>query len=203
MIKRLLALLCATTFLSAHNIYQYVEPIPFDDHGWFLNKAPLDQIFKQKRIRTVIELGSWAGKSALYFGKKVGPGGKVYCIDTWLGTATSKLHREDNRRHYLFQLFLSNVKHAGLEEVVVPYRMTTDEAARSLNLTADLIYVDGDHSAEQVFRDIVNWLPHLNEGGIICGDDWEYFPTVREGVRKAAEMYGYTIEATGNFWRFH
>lgn len=194
-------LLASISILGADEFYSHINPLPYDAHGWFFNREQLDEVFAENRIKSVIELGSWAGRSTIYFGNKVGRGGKVFAIDTWRGTSDCTEQNTDPRLGYLFQLFLSNMKGAGVDDVVVPFRMSTDEAAAALNITADLIYVDGDHSTEQVFLDIQNWLPHLNEGGVMCGDDWEW-PTVREAVERAARLYGFEIEASGNFWRY-
>ena len=36
----------------------------------------------------------------------------------------------------------------------------------------DLIFVDGNHEYSYVLKDIQNYFPYLNKGGIICGDDF-------------------------------
>ncbi|NGX47059.1 MAG: hypothetical protein K1000chlam3_00428 [Chlamydiae bacterium] len=181
--------------------YDHIKPLPFDPHGWFNNQTALEKIFNTREIHTVIELGSWAGLSTIFFGQAVGPAGRVYAIDTWQGSPTEDAHKNDPRLKNLYQLFLSNIKHAELQEIVIPFRMRTDEAARALDLTADLIYVDADHTTEQVCRDIINWHSHLNPGGIICGDDWDW-KSVRKGVKKAAQHLHMQIETEGNFWFF-
>lgn len=184
----------------ASSIYDYIKPIPFDNHGWFQNKPQLERIFEENEIESVIELGSWAGTSTRYFGEKLRGKGVVLAVDTWLGSQNEEAHLKDPRIAYLYQLFLSNVKHAGLEEVIIPFKMTTDEAAVAIEFKADLIYVDGDHSTRQVVRDIINWNSHLSSRGILCGDDWQW-GTVRKGVEQAAKQLGRQIEAEGNFWR--
>ncbi len=46
----------------------------------------------------------------------------------------------------------------------------------------DLVFIDGDHNYAQVKKDIQMWLPHIVEGGIICGHDygWEKWPGVKQ-----------------------
>jgi len=46
----------------------------------------------------------------------------------------------------------------------------------------DLVFIDGDHTYQQVKKDIQMWLPHIVEGGIICGHDygWEKWPGVKQ-----------------------
>lgn len=59
---------------------------------------------------------------------------------------------------------------------VVPeinYRMTSDDFFKSIdkNIVYDIIFIDGLHICEQVNRDILNSLNHLNQNGIIVIHD--------------------------------
>ncbi|NGX39782.1 MAG: hypothetical protein KR126chlam1_01115 [Chlamydiae bacterium] len=199
--KLLLSLLFLSNAFCADPIYDYVKEIPVDLHGWFGNRNQLNWFFQRRDINSVIELGSWTGLSAVYFGEKVGPDGVVFAVDTWLGSVTEGVHKKDPRLNYLYQLFLSNVKNKGLQDVIVPIRMKTTEAAKALNITADLIYVDADHRTEPVRKDIIDWYPHLNEGGLMCGDDWDW-ASVRKGVKAAAQELGKEVHNAGAFWWF-
>ncbi len=53
----------------------------------------------------------------------------------------------------------------------------------------DLVFIDGDHSYDQVCRDIRAWTPHLKEGGILCGHDYGFdkYP----GVKQAFDELGW------------
>lgn len=50
-------------------------------------------------------------------------------------------------------------------------KMTSDEFFRSNTETFDVVFIDGDHRAEQVYKDILNSLEVLNPGGIILTHD--------------------------------
>ena len=53
------------------------------------------------------------------------------------------------------------------------YTMTSDDFFNSIDDTQkwDIILVDGLHHSDQVYKDVVNSLEHLNEGGVvICHD---------------------------------
>lgn len=54
----------------------------------------------------------------------------------------------------------------------------------------DLLFIDGDHSYNQVMLDLENWVPRVKMGGLVlCHDaDTASFP----GVRKAIDEYCYT-----------
>ncbi|NGX39783.1 MAG: hypothetical protein KR126chlam1_01116 [Chlamydiae bacterium] len=201
--KFLFSLLFFSSAFCADPIYDYINEIPVDLHGWFgiNNQNHLSSFFRRKDIKSVIELGSWTGLSTVFFARKVGPDGVVFAVDTWLGSEAEEVHQRDPRLNHLYQLFLSNVKQKSLQDVIVPIRMRTSEAAKALSITADLIYVDADHRTEGVRNDIIDWYPHLNEGGIMCGDDWDW-PSVRKGVIQAAHELGKQVKGSIAFWWF-
>ncbi|MFN4175054.1 MAG: class I SAM-dependent methyltransferase, partial [Parachlamydiaceae bacterium] len=148
-----------------------------------------------------IEIGSWLGKSTRYFAEKVGKQGKVYAIDTWLGSEQEKEHQADPRLKILYQLFLSNIIQSGFANVVIPFRMKSQEASIALNVKGDLIYIDGAHDYNSVYEDILAWNKHLNEGGILCGDDW-HWKSVRDAVKTASKKLGKGLHYEDNFWWF-
>ncbi len=66
--------------------------------------------------------------------------------------------------------------------------LKSDEAVRLFDKREfDFVWIDGDHSYEQVKRDIENYLPLVKKGGIIGGHDYDSpaFP----GVKKAVDEY--------------
>ena len=48
--------------------------------------------------------------------------------------------------------------------------------------SVDMVFVDGDHSYDQVCGDIRAWTPHLKENGILCGHDYGFskYPGVKQ-----------------------
>ena len=51
------------------------------------------------------------------------------------------------------------------------YLMTSDQYFEQIEGTFDIIFVDGLHHSEQVYKDIQNAIERLNEGGVILVDD--------------------------------
>lgn len=178
--------------------YKSIADLPFDDQGWFLNTEELGLCLQIKPAKIVIEVGSWLGSSTRYIANQLPSDGLVYAVDTWLGSIENA---DDPRLPYLFQLFLSNVKHAGLAHKIIPIRMNSLEAAKALNVIADLIYIDASHDEESVFNDIMAWYPHLAPDGIICGDDGSFESVQRAAYRASQEL---NCEACRfrNFWWF-
>jgi hypothetical protein len=186
--------------------YDTIVVLPFDNQGWFSNAEQLKECFLEKNIQTVIEVGSWLGSSARFFGREVGAGGKVYCIDNWIGPTNPSAKELEAYQTFkdllpcLYQQFLSNVIHANLTDRIIPIRMESLEAAKGLSISADLIYIDAAHSEEAVFADIVAWSEHLATDGILCGDDWNWIE-VRKGVERGASFLGKDIRVSEGFWK--
>lgn len=200
----LLASVWASFHATAENIpepYCSINDLPFDSHGWFLNQDQMEACILEIEPKTVIEVGSWLGTSTRFIAERLPEGAKLYAVDTWLGSPSEVLVMQDPRIPYLFQLFLSNIKHAGLTNRIIPIRMDSIEASKALNIHADLIYIDASHDTASVYNDIMAWLPHLKEDGVFCGDDWNR-PSVRKAVIRAAEKLNCLVIGEGNFWRF-
>lgn len=62
------------------------------------------------------------------------------------------------------------------------FKMTSDEFFKINSDKFDLIFVDGDHSAKQVYKDINNSWNILNKGGCLILDDymWWYYKDLKK-----------------------
>lgn len=198
----LLSLLSYQSLFALSEPYQSIRILPFDNTGFFINERQIEALLKTRSFKTIIEVGSWLGMSTRFIAERVSPMSKVYAVDTWKGTLNEECHQKDPRLPHLYQLFLSNVRHAGLTEVIVPIRMESLEAAKALDVQADLIYIDAAHDTASVYADIMAWYPHLVEGGVLCGDDWGW-ESVRTAVIMGAQTLGKQIHADGYFWQYY
>jgi hypothetical protein len=62
-------------------------------------------------------------------------------------------------------------------------RRTSVEATCILQYNKfDFVYIDGDHSFEDVLMDCMLWWPLLAEGGIMAGHDFKLLAEVEQGV---------------------
>lgn len=203
MLKKLIpCLILSSSFCFSEELpepYASIKRLPFDNHGWFLNGDHLKVIIKNRRPKTVIEVGSWLGLSTRFIASHLPKKAKLYAIDTWLGSTEEAVHQQDPRLSHLYQLFLSNVIHAGLCHKIIPIRMTSLEAAKALKVRAELIYIDGAHDTKSVTEDILAWHEHLTEKGIICGDDWVW-TTVQVAVIECGKKLNKKVYTAGNFW---
>lgn len=178
-------------------VYDTVELMAFDAHGWYIHHNKFQSLISNNQVKVAIEVGSWLGASTRDIAKMLPEDGVIYSVDTWQGSVE---HQPGASNYYipnnlLFSQFLSNVIHAGLQNKIIPVRLSSVEAALQLaplNLKADFIYIDAAHDYESVKQDLYCWYPYLKEGGIFCGDDYPYEPT-GQAVRDFAKENNLTL----------
>lgn len=189
------------TFDNLPEPYRNAALLPFCPHGWYLNGPQLEILIRQHQVHDIIEVGSWLGLSTRHMASHLPQGGKLYAIDHWLGSQEHQPGQEHWRPELsmLYEYFLSNVIHAGLADKIIPIRMDSLAAAKTLDIQADLIYIDANHETKALYDDLVAWHPHLRPQGILCGDDW-HWPSVRAAVESFAKEKGLAILSTEHFW---
>jgi len=57
----------------------------------------------------------------------------------------------------------------------------------------DFVYIDGDHSLDSVYNDIVNYYPKVKKDGIIGGHDFKFF-SVRRAVYRFFDVKDVFVE---------
>lgn len=117
----------------------------------------------------------------------------VYSVNGWTSA--------DHSQRHLFQRFLSNVKQDNTTNLIVPIRMNSQDAALALNVQADFISLVGANDKDIIYRDILAWYPHLNNGGVICGNNWNE-SSIEVGVTRAAGALDATLQINNNVWYF-
>jgi len=198
------------------NIYNEFTLLPEDTSGWNGNSEVFVKLITEIKPKTIIEVGSWKGQSAINMGKttkELGLGTTIHCVDTWLGAIEfwSSLKETEERnlllRHgypQIYYQFLSNVIHNGLQDTILPFPNTSENGFRyfrDIKLTADLIYIDASHEEEDVYKDVNNYFTLLNAGGIIFGDDYVSWVDVKKSIDRFVKEQNLTLEVLeNNFW---
>jgi cephalosporin hydroxylase len=156
----------------AHNIWGFFSPQDFDFYRWCVNQAPTPSHF--------VEVGSYHGRSTCFMAVEILNSGKQIkfdCVDTWQGS-------EEHQKGALFEdatvvqgtlyhSFLRNI--AAVRQVVLPIRMTSVEASTLYDDDSlDWVFLDAGHDYENVYQDLIHWLPKVKTGGILSGHDWPH-----------------------------
>lgn len=158
----------------------------FDPMGHVTCAADLDalwQLAAMTRSETALEVGTWAGLSALSLAHEFD---RVYCVDTWEPKGDSlELVARNYPPDVAFRTFCRNMGNL-LFDRVLPCRGSSLEWAALWPFPVDLIFLDADHRYPAIAADIDAWQRHVKPGGILCGHDHQpNFPGVVQAVREA------------------
>ncbi|UOA07593.1 class I SAM-dependent methyltransferase [Methylobacter sp. S3L5C] len=133
----------------------------------------------------ILEIGSWAGASAITWVKAFVAMGRtvtIDCVDQWIPYFDLACETNDHYRlmneaaasEDIYALFLHNLRAEGILDQVIIRRGSAQDTLPKLNdNTYHLIYIDGSHLYTNVISDIRETKRLILEGGIICGDDLE------------------------------
>ena len=180
---------------------------PLADHlpdGWFDIhdiKAYQDAVSKVPDCGTIVELGTWMGRSICSIAELIRSKSlKVISVDTFKGTQSTeaeKIIQGIAKYTDIRKIFEKNLRTFGIFDNVSVYQMTTDEAALLFqDKTVDLVFIDADHIHPAIDSDIINWYPKVKAGGMFGGHDYPA-ADVQEAVIANVEE---TINTHGHSW---
>lgn len=131
-----------------------------------------------------MEIGSWLGASALSFAQGLqdhnDAQGTITCVDAWKPFFDEEKNSADVHKNMqamlgsdiAYNIFLHNISTLPASILCQHLKGQSDNILSMLKAEQfDVIFVDADHTYEPVKRDILNSIPLLKDGGIICGDD--------------------------------
>ena len=131
----------------------------------------INAYYWKKFLRTLpenfkyLEIGSLEGNSALFIinNFKVK---KVVCVDIW------EDENFKDEQHKNFNNYKKNINE--FSNIVETFKGTSDSFFLNQKDKYDLIYIDGSHEADQVYKDIKNSWKILNINGVLICDDYFY-----------------------------
>lgn len=155
-----------------------------DIHSVSIVEAKLLYKLAKQSKGNIVEIGSWKGYSTIWLAKGSLSGNKnsVYAIDPHTGSA---IHHKMYGKIDTFNEFMKNINDSGVDNIVIPMRMTSEEASKNWNEYISLLWIDGDHTLAE--KDFKMWVCHLGNGGIIALHD----TTTWDIPRKVAIEYIY------------
>ena len=150
--------------------------------GWMDEPELIWLSAQAHEMESIVEIGCFQGRSTFAFLKNCRAGGVVHAIDTWQpmwgnGIETWPLFHQ----HLLERLTVEEALKLRV------YRMRSDQAAVAFDvagITADMVFIDSDHTYEACKSDIELWLPRTRK--LICGHDLDHpdYPGVRQAVEE-------------------
>ena len=184
--------------------------------GWGSSHPYFKKYIEQVRPELIVEVGTWLGGSAVHMGRLLRASGLkdscIICIDTWLGSSEHFLNAPErsqlkiaNGRATFYDDFMRNIVDHGLQDIVVPFSITSIAAAevlRECNLEPDLIYLDGDHTVRGFRADLELYWEILRPGGTLIGDDFDWHE-IHMNVLEFAYLKKIEFTAFGNKFVMH
>jgi predicted O-methyltransferase YrrM len=124
-----------------------------------------------------VEIGSFEGKGSLLIADKLckNKDSKLYCIDPLDNKYVkdnANLSFWDNVCNGQKDKFYYNTKN--YPNIILLEGTSDDMISKIEDNTIDFVYIDGDHSPEQVYKDAINMLPKMKSNSIILFDDYEF-----------------------------
>ena len=183
--------------MSYQDLLETISPDkPIFDIKYGILSAPVRHCFmvgtiwklKQRRpapaALSILEIGSWLGASALSFAQGLaehnGARGTITCVDAWTAFFDEEKNSDAVHKNMqamlssdiAYDIFLHNIN--TIPKTITCQHLKGQSGALLPMLRAgqfDVIFIDADHTYAPVKRDILNAIPLLKDGGIICGDD--------------------------------
>lgn len=151
----------------------------------------------------ILEIGSWKGRSSRAIADGLQNGAVLYCLDTFKGSE-DETHGNGENAHAeaetvdIYAAFCENVADKIASGAVVPIK--GDSRQVLLDTSFDMVFIDGCHSYEQTKHDILKWREHLKRGGLLCGHDYDSYPTHKGVIQAVDELYPDADKPCDRIW---
>ena len=162
----------------------------------------------------IVEIGSFCGRSSWAWAKSCDPSVTVYCLDIWplpnerpftsdAGFASlmkGNLTNDDFINFSPHHEFLRRTQDC---PNIVPMRGESPKDFHWNQGEIDLLFIDDEHTYEQLMLNFKYWYPFLKPNGILCGDDYhtKVFPEVVKGVKEISRTLKRSYRVEGHsFW---
>jgi len=144
---------------------------------------------KKINIKNSLEIGVAAGDFSELIINRLNPK-THYMVDPWIDESTgmnSQWFSKGNDPEESYNFVVNRFKDLSVKII----RLKSDDFFKKNKIKFDMIYVDGDHHSDAVFRDLENSYLFLNVGGILAGDDlnWISKTTKKEEIKIAVQKF--------------
>lgn len=156
------------------DFFNYIQDFKFSKN-YFKHNPPIwfeifNKNFHFEKKLNILEIGTFEGMSYLFFEKYL-KSDNIFCVDAF---------EVDNLKYNKKKFKYFNF-----------FNMTSDEFfKKEINIKFDIIYVDGSHKANDVFKDLTNSNNYLIVGGILIVDDFLYDLDFRRNDKFYNEVMG-------------
>lgn len=160
--------------------------------GWMTFEEQLFLFETARQMESVIELGSWKGKSTYALCKSGCP--SITAIDTWKGSEFEENAHVEAKTETVFEEFQRNTKEFKNLKII------RSDINLAINIvpdkSVDMVFIDAGHTYEEVKNDIQKWKGKAKI--LLCGHD--YCPAWSGVVQAVNEELGGPDEIHGTIW---
>lgn len=159
--------------------------------GWLSYAEQLFLFNMAKEMESVIELGSWKGKSTHALCSSGCP--KIIAIDTWKGSAAEPEAHAEAKDDSVFEEFKKNVGH--FKNLTIIQKDINTAVLDIPDKSVDVVWIDAGHTYDEVKNDIRKWKSKAKI--LICGHD--YCPEWPGVIQSVDEELG-EVEVCDTIW---
>ena len=148
-------------------------------------------------LGSVLEIGSYCGKSAVYLGTACrDTRNLLFCVDHHRGSEENQPGWEYHDPELwdaaagavdTLPFLRETLRRAGLEDHVIPVVGRSETVARVWSAPLGFLFIDGGHTKAAALGDWRGWTPHLARSGLLAIHD--VFPDPADGGRPPYEIY--------------
>jgi predicted O-methyltransferase YrrM len=151
---------------------------------WLFNAA--------KEMKSILEIGSFLGRSTHALLSGINPEYYVYSIDPF----DSNIYKTQNDPEYslIYEKFIENTK--SFKNLKVIRKQSRDALQELKDLKFDMIFIDGNHEYSEVKNDINWWMPKAVK--LLCGHDYNKY--YENDVIKAVDELVGKVEVYESIW---
>ncbi len=122
---------------------------------------------------TIVEIGSFRGRSTIVLASAAAPGVRVIAIDPHAGNdrGPQELEGFADAAADDHTVFNDNLRRAGVADRVEHLRMFSDAALDEIDGTVEVLYIDGAHRYAPALADIRQWGVRVADGGTMLIHD--------------------------------
>jgi predicted O-methyltransferase YrrM len=178
---------CMETVKTDWNTIELADYSEMRKSAWFQLGSLAYEIVKENRPKTIVELGSHMGYSALVMAlslKKNNIPGKIYAIDTWVGDPHAGYYGEE-----VYTTLKHRIVSLGLSDHIELVRDTFENAKTQFK-SIDILHIDGLHTYKAAFGDFNCYKECLHKGSLVLFHDVNtYFKEMRQLWRQISWKY--------------
>lgn len=158
----------------------------------FPNWVKLLEEYREAEAR-IVEIGSWEGRSALFFMNYL-PRARLTCLDTFAGGQEHREHEytAHNDLPVIEARFDANT--AAFAGRIEKIKARSHDGLAQLGVAKrrfDIAYVDGSHTAADVYADAMLVWPLMAKGGLVIFDDygWDEMPEPLDNPKPGVDAF--------------